>query len=164
MLNYGRNRITGANEAFARRQAAAAAATAQTNSPSSPQPCTASSSSAQSSSSPAVQPITPQQREALELVQQIAEKHQLELVMQRGDLAFINNFALLHARDGFVDTDEAHTRYLVRLWLKNDELAWSLPPVLHRGNVATFDPTARQVWNIMPELRRKFKLREIFSP
>jgi hypothetical protein len=108
------------------------------------------------------QPTAPQ-IEALDIVQSIAEKHQLRLTMLRGDLAFINNFGLLHARDGFQDTEE-QTRHLVRMWLKNERLAWSLPRTLKKGNDRTFDDTIEELWNIRPAPRVEFKLREKFGP
>ncbi|KAG6841231.1 hypothetical protein H0H93_004302, partial [Arthromyces matolae] len=45
---------------------------------------------------------------------------------------YINNLAIFHARDGFTDTPEK-TRYLLRLWLRNEELAWKLPSELEDG-------------------------------
>jgi len=106
---------------------------------------------------------TAQQTEALDVVQSLAELHQLRLVMQPGDLAFINNFGLLHARDEFEDSEE-ETRYLVRMWLKNEELAWQLPPTLKRGNDRTFDDSTEELWNVRPAERIEFKLREKFGP
>jgi len=104
-----------------------------------------------------------QQLEALDAVQLLAEQNQLRLVMQPGDLTFINNFGLLHARDGFEDTEE-NTRHLVRMWLKNDRLAWQLPQTLQKGNYRTFDDTVEELWNIRPAPRVAFKVREKFGP
>jgi Taurine catabolism dioxygenase TauD, TfdA family len=106
---------------------------------------------------------TSKQLEALEVLQRVAEKHQLRLYMVPGDIAFINNFALLHAREAFVDTPEA-TRHLVRLWLKNQDKAWSLPRALQKGNNIVFDTSAQQIWNILPSARVTFKLRDKFGP
>lgn len=103
------------------------------------------------------------QVEALDAVQQLAEKHQLRLTMQPGDLTFINNFGLLHARDGFEDTEE-HTRHLVRMWLKNETLAWQLPRNLQKGNDRTYDDSVEELWNIRPAPRVEFKVREKFGP
>jgi hypothetical protein len=104
-----------------------------------------------------------QQVEALDAVQLLAEKYHLRLAMLSGDLAFINNFGLLHARDAFEDTEE-NTRHLVRMWLQNERLAWELPRTLKKGNDRTFDDTIEELWNIRPAPRVDFKLREKFGP
>jgi UV DNA damage repair endonuclease len=106
--------------------------------------------------------ITAAQMEALDVVQNVAEKHQLRLTMQPGDITFINNFALVHAREAFEDS-ASNIRHLVRLWLKNDRLAWKLPPTLCRGNEHTFEKSG-QNWNFMSEPRLSFKLKERFTP
>ena len=101
--------------------------------------------------------------EALELVQELGEKYQLELPMQPGDLTFINNFGILHSRDAFQDS-ETNIRYLVRMWIKNEVLSWALPPVLKVGNQKTYDEEAEEIWNILPAPRVKFDVRDRFSP
>jgi hypothetical protein len=101
--------------------------------------------------------------EALELVQQLGEKYQLKQPMQPGDLTFINNFAVLHSRDAFEDS-ETKIRYLVRMWIKNESLAWELPKTLEIGNQKTYDDTAEGIWNILPAPRVKFDVRDRFSP
>ncbi|PMD45737.1 Clavaminate synthase-like protein, partial [Hyaloscypha variabilis F] len=108
--------------------------------------------------------VTPQQVEALDAIQSIAEKHQHHLSMQLGDLIFINNLSILHAREGFQD-DEENTRYLVRMWLKNESLAWKLPLPLQRGNERLFNSLdIEEKWNIRYQPRLRFPLRERLSP
>ncbi|KAI0380516.1 hypothetical protein F5Y04DRAFT_281909 [Hypomontagnella monticulosa] len=104
-----------------------------------------------------------QQIEALDVVQELAEKYQLSLDMDVGDIAFINNLGILHARTDFTDTPE-NTRYLVRMWLKNKEKAWQLPRTLERGNARTYDETTEEIWNILPAPRVAFKIREKYGP
>ncbi|KAJ4313578.1 hypothetical protein N0V84_009335 [Fusarium piperis] len=106
---------------------------------------------------------TAKQVEALDLVQQLAEKYQLSLEMEPGDVAFINNLGILHAREEFSDTPE-NTRYLVRMWLKNMDKAWRLPRTLKRGNDRTYDETAEEIWNVLPAPRVAFKIREKYGP
>lgn len=76
---------------------------------------------------------TTKQVEALDAVEALAQKHQLVLDMQPGDLTFLNNWAILYSREAFED-DESHVRYLVRISLKNERLAWKLPHTLNYGN------------------------------
>ncbi|KAK4128015.1 Clavaminate synthase-like protein [Parathielavia appendiculata] len=52
-------------------------------------------------------------------------RHRLDT--REGDMVFINNFALLHDRDSYVDLK--YGRHFVRLWHRNPELAWYLPRI-----------------------------------
>ncbi|KAJ3514730.1 hypothetical protein NLJ89_g2199 [Agrocybe chaxingu] len=101
-----------------------------------------------------IPPITEAQAEALDAIHFLAEKHALGLSFDKGDIQYINNLSIFHGRDGFKDTPE-HTyvlsgapagstllnllirnvatyirRHLLRLWLRNEELAWKLPSEL----------------------------------
>ena len=63
---------------------------------------------------------TPIQLEALELVQEIANRPALMLSMdfQEGDIQLINNHITLHARTAFEDYDEPERqRHLLRMWI-----------------------------------------------
>ncbi|KAF5386958.1 hypothetical protein D9615_001944 [Tricholomella constricta] len=102
-----------------------------------------------------IPPITEEQAEALDAVHFLAEKYSLGLNFQKGDIQYINSMGLLHARDAFRD-DAEHTRHLIRLWLRNDELAWKTPgplqPIWNRlYSVAPDD----QRFPLEPEIRRK---------
>lgn len=44
-------------------------------------------------------------------------------------MQFVNNLSVFHARDGFTNT-EAKQRHLVRMWLRDPELAWEVPEAL----------------------------------
>lgn len=79
--------------------------------------------------STSIPPLTEAQAEALDTIHFLAEKYNLGLNFQKGDIQYINNLSVFHARDGFVDTPEK-TRHLLRLWLRNEELAWKLPEKL----------------------------------
>lgn len=91
------------------------------------------------------------QAEALDAVQFAAERNQLELVTQPGDLQFINNLAVLHSRQAFEDDGQSH-RHLVRLWLRNDEMAWALPQPLQLAwdRVFADDVDREQRWALEP--------------
>ena len=108
--------------------------------------------------------LSEKQRELLDLVQSIAARHQVQLHMQPGDLTFINNFAMLHAREAFVD-DYFNSRYLVRLWLKNDHLAWKLPRPLQIGNQTVFNKDdVEEKWNIVAVPKLEFSIHERLTP
>lgn len=64
--------------------------------------------------------VTDRQREALDVVQEICNRPQLPLsmMMQEGDMQFLNNHAILHARTAFEDHADADLkRHLLRLWI-----------------------------------------------
>ncbi|KAK0727492.1 hypothetical protein B0T26DRAFT_639563 [Lasiosphaeria miniovina] len=71
--------------------------------------------------------LTLSQRKALSILSELASKHRLRLDTKPGDMVFINNLGLLHARDAYVDHKTGPRRHLVRLWLCNSKLAWDLP-------------------------------------
>lgn len=63
---------------------------------------------------------TPIQLEALEMVQEIANRPELMLSMdfQEGDIQLINNHFTMHARTAFVDHEEPERqRHLLRMWI-----------------------------------------------
>jgi len=86
-----------------------------------------------------IPPLTEEQAEALDAVHFCALKHSIELLMQRGDMYFVNNLAVLHSRYAFHD-DENNTRHALRLWLHNTERAWKLPEGLKVEWDRTFAP------------------------
>ena len=64
------------------------------------------------------------QREALEKVQEIANRRELMLSMdfQEGDLQLINNHTMLHAREAYEDYPEpGRERHLLRMWIAVDD-------------------------------------------
>ena len=67
---------------------------------------------------------TPIQIEALETVQEIANRPELMLTMdfQEGDIQLINNHILLHAREAYEDHPEpGRERHLLRMWIAVDD-------------------------------------------
>ncbi|PHH58614.1 hypothetical protein CDD81_5080 [Ophiocordyceps australis] len=69
--------------------------------------------------------LTAAQEYALERVARVAEQVELQLQLGQGDVVFFNNWALLHRRDGYEDGQHT-SRHLVRLWLRNSQLGWSV--------------------------------------
>jgi hypothetical protein len=55
-----------------------------------------------------IPPITEAQAEALDALHFLGEKYALGLNFKKGDIQYINNLSIFHARDGFRD-DELHT-------------------------------------------------------
>jgi len=76
-----------------------------------------------------IPPITEAQAEALDALHFLADKFNLTLDFQKGDVQYVNNLSIFHARDGFTDAP-GHERHLLRLWLRDPELAWKTPEAL----------------------------------
>lgn len=99
------------------------------------------------------------QREALDLLSSLAEKYRLEIETKAGDVHFVNNLALLHRRDRFID-HEGQRRHLVRMHLRNKKLGWDIPePLRHDWDMA-LDENADEAWHIEPMPESFFPLRE----
>ncbi|KAK4170967.1 hypothetical protein QBC36DRAFT_340879 [Triangularia setosa] len=100
--------------------------------------------------SPDAPQLTSERIAALNRVQEAATRVNLRIVPQAGDLLFINNFAVLHARAGFVDSpdDVWNQRYIMRLWLHDSHKGWESAPVLQRKLDETFDlsPAEKAYW------------------
>ncbi|KAK3332621.1 hypothetical protein B0T19DRAFT_448578 [Cercophora scortea] len=76
-----------------------------------------------------IPPITEAQAEALDALHFTAEKYAVALDFRQGDIQFVNNLSIFHARAGFRDSAEKQ-RHLVRLWLRDPERAWKTPDAL----------------------------------
>ncbi|KAL2680343.1 Taurine hydroxylase-like protein sat17 [[Neocosmospora] mangrovei] len=79
----------------------------------------------------AMGPLPKHQEEALSVVGQIAEEICLKFEFKKGDIQFVNNLSLLHAREEFHRAVGENTRrHLLRLVQMDDELGWKLPAVM----------------------------------
>jgi hypothetical protein len=54
------------------------------------------------------------------------EDMRLDMMLERGDMQFINNYTTLHARTEFEDFPEGPKRHMVRLWLRSKGLRRSV--------------------------------------
>jgi len=104
-----------------------------------------------------IPPITDAQAEALDALHFLGEKYSLGLNFEKGDIQYINNLSIFHARDGFRD-DELHARHLLRLWLRNEEFAWKLPKSLQPLLETLYDVNSEdQTFTLEPEIREQSK-------
>jgi hypothetical protein len=63
--------------------------------------------------------LTPEEREAIEILRAVLVRQQVEVRMQAGDAAMGNNFAMCHSRSDFVDgPDPERRRLLLRAWME----------------------------------------------
>ncbi|KAJ3038396.1 hypothetical protein HDV00_000740 [Rhizophlyctis rosea] len=74
-----------------------------------------------------VPPLSPIQIEAIDYLEALAEKNCLRMELNIGDIQFVHNHQILHARTSFRDSAEK-TRHLLRLWLSTGGIGgWDLP-------------------------------------
>ncbi|KAH6971214.1 hypothetical protein BKA56DRAFT_495475, partial [Ilyonectria sp. MPI-CAGE-AT-0026] len=102
---------------------------------------------------PGVPPMSEEQAEALDMVHFTAERNQLRLTLEPGDVLFVNNFAVLHARDKYEDqhgndapgeSQRDVTRHLMRLWPRDEKRAWETPSELAASWFDTYGPSPRR--------------------
>ncbi|RGP76569.1 hypothetical protein FLONG3_5231 [Fusarium longipes] len=74
-------------------------------------------------------PISEAQAEALDTLHFLGERFSVSTNFQKGDIQYVNNVAVFHARDGFRDSEDQQ-RHLLRLWLRDPEYAWPTPAAL----------------------------------
>jgi hypothetical protein len=84
--------------------------------------------------------LSPSQLNSLEVLSALASKYQYCLDVEQGDMVFINNLSLLHARSSYVDSKDRPGRHFVRLWLRNSKLAWTIPQSMRVPWEAAFGP------------------------
>src|SRR6185503_12278684 len=91
---------------------------------------------------------------ALDCMDRLAndEDMRLDMMLERGDMQFINNYTTLHARTEFEDFPEPQRRrHMVRLWLKANDARRRVSPekftdyhgvekTLERGNLLKTAP------------------------
>ncbi|KAK0634456.1 hypothetical protein B0T17DRAFT_586269 [Bombardia bombarda] len=100
------------------------------------------------------------QRQALDIVEEIAQQSQIVLTAEPGDLLYVNNHGLLHSREAFEDAP-GNARYLMRMWLKSPTLAWKLPRPLQEGSSRIYDDNELgEHWNIVDVPKVQFRLSE----
>jgi len=95
---------------------------------------------------PGVSALTAAQREAIDLLMALAEELSFSMRFEPGDMQFVNNHVIYHARTAFEDdAGTGHVRLLYRLWLSmpnsralppGHEVLWgSIEPGALRGGI-----------------------------
>ncbi|KAI9359200.1 hypothetical protein DFJ73DRAFT_117566 [Zopfochytrium polystomum] len=100
-------------------------------------------------------PVSDAQKEALDSLHFLAAARSVSVPVRRGDMQFVNNYEVFHAREAYVD-EPLRTRHLVRLWLASDRVAWADGARHWKGQGETrFERVGdEEVWNFDHKLRR----------
>lgn len=105
--------------------------------------------------------LTSLQKEALGAIETIAQATQLEIQTRAGDMHFINNLAVLHRREAFVDGEGiSEKRHLVRMRLRSSKCGWQIPEALRREWRDAFEKETQRVWHLEPMPDAYFPLRK----
>ncbi len=81
---------------------------------------------------PALAPVNEAQIAAMDAVQYIMAKNAVALPWGKGDIAFINDMAIMHARSGFTEADRGLQRHLLKFYLRDPQQSWPVPPSAQR--------------------------------
>ncbi|KAE8402393.1 hypothetical protein BDV37DRAFT_295394 [Aspergillus pseudonomiae] len=93
--------------------------------------------------------LSPTQVEALDALHFLAEKHHVAMELKKGDMQFINNLSMIHARNSYVD-DPENRRHLLRLWLRDPQNAWVTPEPLRSRADRIYSENHRRGPQIFP--------------
>lgn len=77
-----------------------------------------------------VPPLSPAQERAITILEETCQKFALHMILDVGDIQFLSNNHIFHARTAYKDyAPPAPRRHLMRLWLSTpeDEGGWKLP-------------------------------------
>ncbi|KAI9258940.1 hypothetical protein BDA99DRAFT_552133 [Phascolomyces articulosus] len=66
--------------------------------------------------------------EAMRFIEDLCQREALNMQLEVGDIQFVQNYQIMHARTAYTDKPEA-ARHLLRLWLTVDreEVGWDIP-------------------------------------
>lgn len=77
---------------------------------------------------PSIPKVSDKQMYAMHVVQDLAKRFSTRLDRKQGDIQFINNLSIMHAREAYQGTNgKASTRHLLRMFLRDPENAWDKP-------------------------------------
>ena len=69
-----------------------------------------------------ITPLSEEQKEAIDILEQTCQELALHMILEVGDIQFVSNFHVLHARTAYKDhAPPAPRRHLMRLWLSVPE-------------------------------------------
>jgi hypothetical protein len=77
---------------------------------------------------PSMPKVTPRQMHALDTVEELAKRFCTQLDRQQGDIQFLNNLSIMHARGAYRGVaGKPSSRHLLRMFLRDPDHAWEKP-------------------------------------
>ncbi|KAF9698185.1 hypothetical protein EKO04_003841 [Ascochyta lentis] len=90
---------------------------------------------------PSMPKVSGRQMHAMQVVQDLAKRFSTRLDREQGDIQFINNLSIMHAREAYQGTNgKASTRHLLRMFLRDPENAWNKPTRFRNNFEDPFTP------------------------
>ena len=106
--------------------------------------------------SEAIPRLSPVQKEALDVIQSIAEEEALTVKLKEGHMLFWNNAVHLHSRKAFTDSLD-NRRHLLRLWLRSEIRRAAVPQELRSMWDDAFVHNGRaQLWPLEPIVEQNY--------
>ncbi|KAI1214382.1 Clavaminate synthase-like protein [Annulohypoxylon truncatum] len=72
-------------------------------------------------------PVSEAQIAAMDAVQFVMAKNAVPLPWKKGDIAFINDMAIMHARSSFTESGQGLQRHLLKFYLRDPAQNWKIP-------------------------------------
>jgi hypothetical protein len=88
--------------------------------------------------------LSASQVHALAVVEDLARRCSAKLDRQQGDIQFVNNLSIMHARSAYGKKNGRSTRHLLRMFLRDPENAWEKPKAWSKKFDDPFTPGRRQ--------------------
>lgn len=103
--------------------------------------------------SPDAPKLRPEQADALDTIQFLADKNAVEVAQEKGDIFLVNNRAVLHSRDKILDSSDDSQRHLMRLCLRDTTYGRPIPKDLKRrwGDIFDNDQHKDGKWMLSKE-------------
>ncbi|KAI1106395.1 Clavaminate synthase-like protein [Jackrogersella minutella] len=89
---------------------------------------------------PTLAPVNEAQIAAMDAVQYIMAKNAVPLPWKKGDIAFINDMAIMHARSGFTENGHGLQRHLLKFYLRDPAQNWKIPVSAQKQWEKTYGP------------------------
>lgn len=93
--------------------------------------------------------LSKEQVHALHAVEEAAKMFSSQLDRQTGDIQFINNLSIMHARAAYGTDNKRSTRHLLRMFLRDPENAWEKPAAFKNNFDDPFTPGRQQDLPVM---------------
>jgi hypothetical protein len=94
--------------------------------------------------------MTTAQHHALDAVESLAKRFCTKLDRRQGDIQFVNNLSILHAREAYRGHEgKASTRHLLRMFLRDPANAWDKPAAFRHKFNDPFTPGRMQTLSVI---------------
>lgn len=112
-------------------------------------------------------PLSTKQCQALKVLSRVCQEQSLKLDPLPGDMMFVNNLSVLHARDAYVDLPELwQSRHLLSIMLRDKDLAWPKPACFRGASDDVFDVSPENQillttdeWETLTDTNKRGKLK-----